>query len=33
VNCYVEKPTDWQSWGEVVQAIEKFWCGLVRLPH
>jgi two-component system, chemotaxis family, response regulator Rcp1 len=33
VNCYVQKPTTWESWGEVVHAIEQFWCGLVRLPH
>jgi two-component system, chemotaxis family, response regulator Rcp1 len=32
VNCYVQKPTSWDSWGEVVQAIEKFWCSLVKLP-
>ena len=32
-NCYLQKPTDWDSWAEVVHALESFWCNRVTLPQ
>jgi two-component system, chemotaxis family, response regulator Rcp1 len=31
-NCYVSKPLDLDQFARVVQAIEGFWVGIVRLP-
>jgi CheY-like chemotaxis protein len=31
-NCYVTKPMDLEQFVTVVQAIEHFWCTLVKLP-
>jgi chemotaxis family two-component system response regulator Rcp1 len=32
-NCYIQKPNNWESWSDVVHAIESFWCNRVTLPH
>ncbi len=32
-NCYLTKPVDVQQFLDVVQSIEHFWLGLVRLPR
>ena len=32
-NCYLTKPVDVEQFLRVVQSIEDFWLGLVRLPH
>jgi two-component system, chemotaxis family, response regulator Rcp1 len=32
-NCYIQKPFDWESWSEVVHAIESFWLKTVSLPE
>jgi two-component system, chemotaxis family, response regulator Rcp1 len=31
-NCYLTKPVDVEQFVHVVQSIEDFWLGLVRLP-
>jgi len=31
-NCYVTKPSDFDEFVEVVQAIERFWGGVATLP-
>lgn len=31
-NCYLTKPVDVEQFLQVVQSIEDFWLGLVRLP-
>lgn len=31
-NCYITKPVDFNSFIEVIKAIEKFWLTTVRLP-
>ena len=31
-NCYLTKPVDVEQFMNVVQSIEEFWLGLVRLP-
>ena len=31
-NCYLTKPVDVEQFMSVVQSIEEFWLGLVRLP-
>lgn len=31
-NCYITKPLDLESFIEVVQTIEDFWMGIVKLP-
>ena len=28
-NCYIQKPTDLDSWFEIVHAIEDFWSKMV----
>ena len=32
-NCYLTKPVDVEQFLKVVQSIEDFWFGLVRLPR
>jgi CheY-like chemotaxis protein len=32
-NCYLTKPVDVEQFLNVVQSIEDFWLGLVRLPR
>lgn len=32
-NCYVTKPVDLQRFIEIVQQIETFWLGIVKLPQ
>lgn len=32
-NCYLTKPVDVEQFVHVVQSIEDFWLGLVRLPR
>lgn len=32
-NCYLSKPVDVDAFVHVVQSIENFWLGLVRLPR
>jgi CheY-like chemotaxis protein len=32
-NCYLTKPVDVEQFLRVVQSIEDFWLGLVRLPQ
>jgi two-component system response regulator len=31
-NCYIRKPVSFSEFTEVVQSIEDFWFGIVRLP-
>ncbi len=31
-NCYISKPVNFQQFLRVVQAIESFWLGAVKLP-
>jgi CheY-like chemotaxis protein len=31
-NCYISKPVDLQALAKIVQAIDDFWFGVVRLP-
>lgn len=31
-NCYIRKPVSFSEFTEVVQSIEDFWFGVVRLP-
>jgi CheY-like chemotaxis protein len=31
-NCYIVKPMDFERFIEVVQSIENFWFGVVKLP-
>ncbi|MDQ1689747.1 MAG: hypothetical protein QOK42_2722 [Frankiaceae bacterium] len=32
-NCFLTKPTDFDRFVFVVQSVNNFWLGLVRLPH
>ena len=32
-NCYLTKPVDMEQFMKVVQAVDDFWLGLVRLPR
>ena len=32
-NCYLTKPVDVEQFVRVVQAVDDFWLGLVRLPR
>ena len=32
-NCYLTKPVDVEQFVKVVQAVDDFWLGLVRLPR
>jgi len=32
-NCYVQKPMEFDRYFEVVQSIERFWCGVASLPQ
>jgi chemotaxis family two-component system response regulator Rcp1 len=32
-NCYIPKPLEYDRYVLIVQAIESFWFGLVRLPE
>ena len=32
-NCYLTKPVDMEQFVRVVQAVDDFWLGLVRLPR
>ena len=32
VNCYISKPVDLEQFIAVVQSIEDFWMGIVKLP-
>jgi chemotaxis family two-component system response regulator Rcp1 len=31
-NCYITKPVDFASFGEMVRSIERFWFTIVTLP-
>jgi len=31
-NCYLKKPTDWDTFDHVVRAVNSFWFGLAKLP-
>lgn len=31
-NCYIHKPMEFDSYFDVVQSIERFWCGVACLP-
>lgn len=31
-NCYIHKPMEFDSYFDVVQSIERFWCGVASLP-
>lgn len=31
-NCYITKPVDLTQFNKVVQSIDEFWTGIVRLP-
>ena len=31
-NCYITKPIDLESYGEIVNLLEEFWFTLVKLP-
>ena len=31
-NCYIHKPMEFENYFEVVQSIERFWCGIASLP-
>jgi CheY-like chemotaxis protein len=31
-NCYIRKPVSFSEFTEVIQSIEDFWFGIVRLP-
>ena len=31
-NCYISKPVDLQALAKIVQTIDEFWFGVVRLP-
>jgi CheY-like chemotaxis protein len=31
-NCYIRKPVGFSEFTEVIQSIEDFWFGIVRLP-
>ncbi len=31
-NCYIRKPMEFESFFEIVRAIEQFWCSVVSLP-
>ncbi|GMW01417.1 MAG: two-component system response regulator [Candidatus Hydrogenedentota bacterium] len=33
VNCYIQKPVDFEQFLKVVGAIQDFWFAIVRLPH
>jgi len=32
-NCYIHKPMEFESYFDVVQSIERFWCGVASLPR
>ena len=32
-NCYLTKPVDLQQFMRVIQAVDDFWLGMVRLPR
>ena len=32
-NCYIVKPVDFEKFIEVINAVEDFWLGFVRLPE
>lgn len=32
-NCYINKPVDFEQFLKVVQSIEDFWVGIVKLPN
>ena len=32
-NCYLKKPTDWDTFDDVVRSVNKFWFGLAKLPR
>ena len=32
VNCYITKPVDFDSFVQVIRAIERFWVQIVQLP-
>jgi CheY-like chemotaxis protein len=32
-NCYLSKPVDLEQFVRVVQAVDDFWLGMVRLPR
>jgi two-component system response regulator len=32
-NCYLKKPTDWDTFDHVVRSVNKFWFGLAKLPR
>jgi len=32
-NCYITKPVDLTKFIQVIQSIENFWLGIVKLPH
>ena len=32
-NCYLSKPVDMEQFVRVVQAVDDFWLGMVRLPR
>src|ERR1700729_295202 len=31
-NCYISKPVDLQALSKIVQSIDEFWFGVVKLP-
>jgi len=31
-NCYIHKPMEFDNYFQVVQSIERFWCGVASLP-
>jgi CheY-like chemotaxis protein len=31
-NCYISKPVDLQALSRIVQSIDEFWFGVVKLP-
>ena len=32
-NCYLTKPVDMEQFMRVIQAVDEFWLGMVRLPR
>ncbi len=32
-NCYISKPLDFRQFVAIVQSIEDFWLGIVKLPN
>jgi two-component system, chemotaxis family, response regulator Rcp1 len=32
-NCYIAKPVDFQSFFNIMQSLENFWCKVVSLPR